>query len=73
LLAGPKASVQVSGRSCLNPDTPVAYIIGKDLEFVDAEDNWYTLTSLSDDGMVTVRPDGFVLRRSDDAPRYIAA
>ncbi|WP_442782821.1 hypothetical protein [Collimonas fungivorans] len=61
-------SVQALSRLSLHPETPVVYVAGKDFEFMDAEDNWRTLTSLPDDGAVTVRPDGFVLSRSDDMP-----
>ncbi|MFM0287158.1 FAD-dependent monooxygenase [Paraburkholderia megapolitana] len=67
LLAGPKASVQASSRPSLDSRTPVTYVVGKDFAFVDDEDSWYTLTCLPDDGVVTVRPDGFVQERSDDA------
>ena len=68
LMAGPRAQVSASSHSSLNSSRPATYVTSKDFEFVDAEDNWRTLTGLSDDGVVTVRPDGFVLLRSDDAP-----
>lgn len=54
LLAGPKATVLASSHPYLNPGTPAVYVVDRDFEFVDAEDNWRTLTSLSDDGVVTV-------------------
>ncbi|ASL45237.1 Aklavinone 12-hydroxylase RdmE [Burkholderia sp. AD24] len=64
LLAGPNASVRSSSRASLNPATPAVYVAGKNFEFVDSEDDWRTLTDLPDHGVVTVRPDGFVLCRS---------
>ncbi len=66
LLGGPNASVPASNRSSLSPDAPAVYVAGKDFAFADAESDWCRLTGLPDDGQVLVRPDGFVLRRSDE-------
>lgn len=65
LLAGPKAPVSASSSPSLNPDAPATYVAGRDFEFADADSDWHALTGLPDDGQVLVRPDGFVLRRSD--------
>ncbi len=63
LLAGPASSVAASTRASLDPATPRVLAAGRDFVFVD--DDWRSLTGLTDTGMVLVRPDGFVLRRSD--------
>ena len=65
LLAGPNASVQASSHSSLNPNTPAVYVVDQDFEFIDAKGNWYALTGLAGDGEILIRPDGFVLSRSD--------
>lgn len=68
LLAGPAASVAApvatSNGASLDPATPRVLAAGRDFTFVD--DDWRGLTGLADTGTVLVRPDGFVLRRSDD-------
>lgn len=69
LLAGPTAPVASSSRSSLNRATPAVLAAGKDFDFVDATAGWHALTALPDDGHVLIRPDGFVLRRSDEPPR----
>lgn len=65
-LAGPRASVSSSNHSSLNPDTPAVYVAGKDFDFIEAGTDWYALTGLPEDGEALIRPDGFVLRRSDE-------
>lgn len=64
LLAGPAAPVAASTRASLDPATPRVYAAGRDFVFTDGD--WRGLTGLADSGTVLVRPDGFVLRRSDD-------
>ncbi|WP_446904346.1 FAD-dependent monooxygenase [Burkholderia sp. YIM B11467] len=69
LLAGPNASVASSSRASLNRATPAVLVAARDFDFVEAEAGWHALTALPDDGHVLVRPDGFVLRRSDEPSR----
>ncbi|CUJ24176.1 FAD-dependent monooxygenase [Achromobacter dolens] len=64
LLAGPTASIAASTRASLDPATPRVLAAGRDFVFSDGD--WGGLTGLADSGTVLVRPDGFVLRRSDD-------
>lgn len=64
LLAGPAASIAASTRASLDPATPRVLAAGRDFVFSDGD--WGGLTGLADSGTVLVRPDGFVLRRSDD-------
>lgn len=64
LLAGPAASIAASTRASLDPATPRVLAAGRDFVFSDGD--WGSLTGLADSGTVLVRPDGFVLRRSDD-------
>jgi putative polyketide hydroxylase len=66
LLAGPRAEVPSSGHRSLSPDAPAVYVAGKDFDFIEAGTDWHALTGLPEDGEVLIRPDGFVLRRSDE-------
>ena len=50
----------------------VIYVVGKDFEFSESAMNWASLTGLADDGVVLVRPDGFVADRSDETLRPAA-
>jgi len=69
LLAGPSAPVRSSSRASLNRASPTVLVAGKDFDFVDAATGWHAATALPDDGHVLIRPDGFVLRRSDEPSR----
>lgn len=69
LLAGPAAPVASSGRASLSRANPAVLVAGRDFDFVDAATGWHASTALPDDGHVLVRPDGFVLYRSDEPPR----
>ena len=64
MTASVAASVAASNGASLDPATPRVLAAGRDFVFVD--DDWHGLTGLADTGTVLVRPDGFVLRRSDD-------
>ncbi|VWC37794.1 monooxygenase FAD-binding protein [Burkholderia lata] len=69
VLAGPNATVASSSRASLNRTTPAVLVAGRDFNFVEAETGWHALTALPDEGHVLVRPDGFVLCRSDEPLR----
>ncbi|WP_323121275.1 hypothetical protein [Burkholderia alba] len=66
LQAGPSASVRSSSRSCLNPDTPAVLAAGKNFDSIEAGMDGDALTGPTEDGEVLIRPEGFVLRRSDE-------
>ena len=65
VLSGP-AAPEISYRGSHSQPNLVRYVEGKDFEFTETEMSWTSLTGLGDDGIVLVRPDGFVADRSDE-------
>lgn len=68
LLLGPAAS-STWHNGVHSPSNTTFYVAGKDFEFGEKETTWTSLTGLADDGVVLVRPDGFVADRSDETLR----
>ena len=71
LLLGPAAS-SAWRNGVQSPSNTGIYMVERDFEFSEGGTNWASLTGLADDGVVLVRPDGFVADRSDETLRPTA-
>ncbi len=51
----------IIGPTAVRPDEDIVFRAGTDFRFVDEAVSWNSLTGLPDDGVLSIRPDGFVV------------